>query len=185
MAWQPLTPDLVAALPPAVRHWACICTSVSAEIERVTGAPMTVELIRQEDGALLPDEMGLVDPALGPATIREVVLWAAGAPRVVARTVFTAPGLRQDAALQTLGDRPLGALLFAGTVTSPVSHRALAKADAGMPELYRLITGHHAPGEAFYWARRSLFHLHDAPILCTEVFLPELLAATEAASPRR
>jgi chorismate--pyruvate lyase len=25
------------------------------------------------------------------------------------------------------------------------------------------------------WARRSLFHLHGAPLLVTEVFLPEIL----------
>lgn len=204
MAWQPLTPDIAAALPKAVRHWALIQTSVTAEIERVTGAPLSVALIRQEDAALLPDEQGLLkadrpnadipgeetsdpgmpDPGTGPATVREVVLWAAGAPRVVARTVFTAPRLREDEALRTLGERSLGALLFAGPGVSPFTQRELTRIDSGLPVLYGLITRHHAPTAPFYWARRTLFRLHDAPILCTEVFLPELLAATEVALPR-
>jgi len=181
MAWQPLTPSLAAALPGAVRHWALIQSSVSAEIEHVTGAPLSVVMIRQEDAALLADEQGLLNAAIGPATVREVVLWAGGAPRVVARTAFTAPRLRQDEALRTLGERPLGALLFAGPGVSPFTQREFARIDASQPALYGLITRHHAPAEPFYWARRTLFHLHDAPILCTEVFLPELLAATAVA----
>lgn len=199
MAWQPLTPGIAAALPKAVRHWALIQTSVTAEIERVTGAPLSVALIRQEDAALSPDEqdllmadtpdaetsdVGMPNPGTGPATIREVVLWAAGAPRVVARTVFTAPRLREDEALRTLGERSLAALLFAGPGVSPFTQRELTRIDSGLPALYGLITRHHAPAAPFYWARRTLFRLHDAPILCTEVFLPELLAATEVALPR-
>ena len=183
MAWQPLTPGLAAALPRAVRHWALIQTSVSAEIERVTGAALSVALIRQEDAALLPDERGLLDATQGPATVREVVLWAGGAARVVARTAFTAPELRQDEALQTLGERPLGALLFAGPGSSPFTTRQCARIDTGLPGLYGLITRHHAPTEPFYWARRTLYHLRGAPILCTEIFLPELLAATKAVLP--
>ena len=184
MAWQPLSSDLVSALPPAIRHWADIRTSVSAEIERVMQAPMTVAVIRQEDAPLLPDEGGLIDPSQGPATLREVVLWAAGRPCVVARTAYAAPELRHTDVLRTLGDRPLGALLFAGPKASPFTHRALAQVDSSMPELYGLIRRHHGPEDhPFYWARRTLFLLFGAPTLCTEVFLPELLAATEAGLP--
>ena len=184
MAWQPLTPGLSDGLPAVIRHWVDIRTSVSAEIERVMQAPMSVAVVRQEDAPLLSDETGLIDPSEGPATIREVVLWAAGAPCVVARTAFSARKLRQDSVLKTLGNRPLGALLFAGSEVSPFTHRDLARINPGMAELYGLITRHHAPAETAYWARRTLFLLLGAPILCTEIFLPELLARTGASLPR-
>ena len=31
------------------------------------------------------------------------------------------------------------------------------------------------------WARRSLFYLHDAPLLVTEVFLPEIMSIAKSA----
>lgn len=184
MTWQPLTPALAAELPAEVRHWADMRNSVSAEIERVMQAPMTVAVIRHEDAPLLPDETGQIDPAQGPATIREVVLWAAGEACLVARTAYAAPELRRDAALATLGARPLGALLFAGAMASPFTQRDLARVDAAMPELHALIVGNQTAVRTFYWARRTLFLLSGAPILCTEVFLPGLLARTLAALPQ-
>lgn len=105
---------------------------------------------------------------------REVFLYADGLPVVFAHSV-TAPQQLRGAwhTLQHLGNHPLGALLFAHALVrrAPLHYRALkprhplycravVKLDTRPPKL---------------WARRSLFTLHDAPLLVTEVFLPDIL----------
>jgi len=105
---------------------------------------------------------------------REVFLYADGMPVIFAHSVVAPQHLRGAwYALRRLGNHPLGALLFA----HPLVERA--------PLHYKALKPHHAlyhraaavldtvPGHL--WARRSLFSLHGAPLLVTEVFLPDIL----------
>lgn len=109
---------------------------------------------------------------------REVFLLAEKQPVVFAHSVVGRQHLRGAwQALQHLGNRPLAALLFA----HPLVRRA--------PLHYRTLKPHHPlyrraiatldtpPGKL--WARRSLFTLHGAPLLVTEVFLPAILLLSE------
>ena len=109
---------------------------------------------------------------------REVFLYADRTPVVFAHSVVGAHHLRGAwHALQTLGNHPLGALLFA----HPLVKRA--------PLRYQSLKPHHtlyrravtvldvAPGRL--WARRSLFSLNGAPLLVTEVFLPDISGISE------
>jgi chorismate--pyruvate lyase len=72
-----------------------------------------------------------------------------------------------------LGDRPLGAALFA----DPRIHRHPLRTRKinWHHELQRRLARYGTRVNGSLWARRSLFHLHDSPILVTEVFLPEIL----------
>ena len=105
---------------------------------------------------------------------REVFLYADGTPVVFAHSVVGAQYLRGAwHTLQNLGSRPLGALLFAHplVVRAPLRYKALKPHHA----LYRRVAAMLDVAHERLWARRSLFSLHNTPLLVTEVFLPDIL----------
>ena len=119
------------------------------------------------------DETALLGvPARRRVYTREVFLIADRRPVVFAHSVVAAHHLRGAwQSLQHLGDRSLGSLLFTHPLVRrrPLHYRALKPADL----LYRRALAFDAPAGP-HWARRSLFMLHDAPLLVTEVFLPDI-----------
>ena len=103
---------------------------------------------------------------------REVFLLADGVPVVFAHSTCARQHLHGSwAALGGLGNRPLGTMLFnhplverrALTFKKLRAHHPLYQQAARMAELPPTL-----------WARRSLFYLHEAPLLVTEVFLPTI-----------
>ena len=106
--------------------------------------------------------------------VREVFLCCGDTPVVFAHTVLDAYDLDGTwRSVAKLGSRPLGAALFA----DPRIHRHALRSRkiTAHHELSRRLHRYGAHVPAMLWARRSLFHLHDSPILVTEVFLPEIL----------
>ena len=104
---------------------------------------------------------------------REVLLHADGVPVVFAHSACAPHHLQGPwAALGGLGNQPLGAMLFSHPQVErmPLRFKALR---ANHP-LHRRIAA-SLPIPDSLWARRSLFTLHGAPLLVTEVFLPEIL----------
>lgn len=105
---------------------------------------------------------------------RNVFLYADNKPVVFAHSVVAAHHLHQAwHALQHLGSRPLGALLF----SHPLVQRAPLRFKALKPDhpLYRQAVGVMQVKPQRLWARRSVFTLHGASLLVTEVFLPDIL----------
>ena len=105
---------------------------------------------------------------------RDVILFADDKPVVFAHSVVAAHHLYGIwHALQHLGSRPLGALLFSHPLVqrAPLSYKALK------PEhpLYRQAADVLEINPQRLWARRSVFTLHHASLLVTEVFLPDIL----------
>lgn len=105
---------------------------------------------------------------------RDVFLYADNQPVVYAHSVCATRSLHGAwSAVAGLGNQPLGALLFA----HPLVKR--------QPLHYKVLRHHHplyhrasrilSTPPPILWARRSLFLLHGAPLLVTEVFLPEIL----------
>jgi chorismate--pyruvate lyase len=104
---------------------------------------------------------------------REVFLCADGKPVVFAHSACAREHLRGTwGAVRGLGNRSLGTLLF--------NHPLVLR----HPLHYKALQPHHPlyqsaalPGDMprRLWARRSLFYLNGAPLLVTEVFLPEIL----------
>jgi len=110
--------------------------------------------------------------------VREVFLCCAGVPVHFAHTVLDPHGLSGVwRSVAALGARPLGAALFADPRIEryPLRSRKIASHH----ELHRRLTRYRVAANAAVprslWARRSLFELRSAPILVTEVFLPEIL----------
>jgi len=108
---------------------------------------------------------------------REVFLYADGLPVVFAHSACARLHLRGAwSAVSGLGDKPLGALLFSHPLVErrPLHYQALKSSHP----LYRRAAAKLDYAPHSLWARRSLFYLHGAPLLVTEVFLPEILRLT-------
>jgi chorismate--pyruvate lyase len=106
---------------------------------------------------------------------REVFLVADGRPVVFAHSTCAREHLRGAwLAMRGLGNRSLGTLLFTHplVIRQPLHYKALQSHHPLYKSAAKVLN--HTPERL--WARRSLFYLHDAPLLVTEVFLPEILA---------
>ena len=75
--------------------------------------------------------------------------------------------------MRGLGSRSLGSLLFTHplVVRQPLHYKTLRPNHP----LYKSATAKVKVKPKMLWARRSLFYLHNAPLLVTEVFLPDIL----------
>ena len=108
------------------------------------------------------------------AYTREVHLIADEQPVVFAHSVVARHHLSGVwAQVRTLGNRPLGAMLFAHPLVErkPLHYKALRNSHP----LYQRAASVLNNQTQRLWARRSLFLLHGAPLLVTEVFLPGIL----------
>jgi chorismate--pyruvate lyase len=106
--------------------------------------------------------------------VREVFLYCGETPLVFAHTVVDPQHLRgawRD--LDAIGNRPLGAALFAD---ARIKRYPLRQRKIGWHhDLHRRVSACLPGMPMSLWARRSVFRLHDSPILVTEVFLPAIL----------
>lgn len=157
------------------REWLLVPGSLTRALQSRCAA-FAVRRVRQAPDRPFADEfapLGL--PREQPALIREVILECAGQPVVFAHTVVPLAGLRGPwRSLRQLGNRPLGAALFADPRITrfPLRFHTLHRHHA----LYRAAlkaTGANDLGTLY--ARRSLFALRGHAILVTEVFLPGVL----------
>ncbi len=172
--WQGFLPITSAAYAPWLRDHGSLTLRIQ---QRCTD--FSVRNVRSHLATATHDETALLGlPPRQKIYTREVFLYADGAPVVFAHSVVGAQHLRGAwRALQNLGGRPLGALLFA----HPLVERA--------PLRFKLLKPHHAlfrraitaldAAPERLWARRSLFTLHGAPLLVTEVFLPGISEISE------
>lgn len=106
--------------------------------------------------------------------LREVQLHCDDAPVVFAQSIMPLRSLRGDwRGLVNLGSRSLGSELFADprVVRTPLEYRKLARHHV----LYRRATEQLKSPPPALWARRSVFRLHAAAIMVTEIFLPQVL----------
>jgi chorismate--pyruvate lyase len=130
---------------------------------------------------IAPDESALLGIAAQQlAYAREVYLYADDQPVVFAHSVVAQQHLYGAwAAVCGLGNKPLGAMLFAHPLVErkPLHYKALRDTHP----LYQHAASELSDPPQRLWARRSLFLLHDAPLLVTEVFLPRILLLTESA----
>ena len=121
------------------------------------------------------DELAILNvPRRQKIYTREVFLYADNHPVVFAHSVVASQHLRGAwHALQHLGSRPLGALLF----SHPLVQRAPLCYSALKPDhpLYQQAAIELTTPPPRLWARRSVFTLQGEPLLVTEVFLPGIL----------
>lgn len=165
-------------IPPAIDRayipWLCADGSLTLRIQQHCDK-FSVYNIQNRLADAIYDEATLLGlPVRKKIYTREVFLQADGLPVVYAHSVVAAQHLRGAwYALRNLGDRPLGELLF----SHPLVRRSAMHFHAINPNhsLYQRasIVLNHPPKKLM--ARRSLFILHNAPLLVTEIFLPNIL----------
>ncbi|RMG30612.1 MAG: chorismate lyase [Gammaproteobacteria bacterium] len=159
--------------PPGVAGWLRETGSLTAQLRRRCPGRLRVELLRQAWERPRREEARRLGMAPAhQALIREVRLHCDGIPWVFARTVIPVTSLQgANRRLHRLGERPLGAFLFA----HPHLRRGSLEIAALPPvdPLVRRALG-TAPA-AVLWGRRSLFWLHGRPLLVAEFFLPALV----------
>ncbi len=120
---------------------------------------------------MLNEAMRLGVHAESYALIREVLLYCGDQPWVYARSVLpktTLTGKRRI--LGKLGNRPLGEILFSDP---SIQRDALEIAEIKKGQrMYHNATACLNNKPDFLWGRRSVFYLHQKPLLVNEVFLP-------------
>lgn len=174
--WQPLN-YRHHRLDKPLAHWLLDPGSLTQKLVQRSGGRFRVAVLQQRiERARLSEYRALTLSPRCWAVVREVVLYGNEQPWVYARTVIPLSTLKGPLRrLHYLGNRPLGAALFAdptmrrhGLDIAAVQPRHLPK------NLQSAITASHGP--AFdSWGRRSLFYLRNKPLLVGEMFLPDLL----------
>ena len=131
-----------------------------------------VRLLHQGWALLLNSERRILRSRSGVVMlIREVELLCDEQPWVFARTLIPATSLRGSARRLTyLGEKPLGALLFA----DPKATRGMMQIARLQPRhpLFAAASVHLRESPAVLWGRRALFQLCGRPLLVNEIFLP-------------
>ena len=157
-----------------LRCWLFDPTSLTRRVQQACAGNFSVRVERQGWGRPRLDECRALGLRLGRrALIREVHLLCAGRPWVFARTVIPVSTLSgEQRHLAHLGNRPLGAVLFADPhmVRGPVE---VASIRNGHPLYIAAVQGLKRKPEEI-WGRRSVFRLGGKPLLVSEYFLPEI-----------
>jgi chorismate lyase len=167
-------PTILLNLPAAYAPWLHDHGSLTARIEQRC-AQFSVRTVRSGYARIAFDESNvLAIPSRQFAYSREVFLLADSQPVVFAHSACATQDLRGAwQAMRGLGNRSLGSLLFTHPLVTrqPLHYMALRNTH----NLYRRATISLKNPPSVLYARRSLFTLHDAPLLVTEVFLPGII----------
>ncbi len=182
LRWRPPAVLGKYRLPRGLASWLLDDSSLTRRLQRRCHGAFRVRILDQGWRRPLEDErraLGLRPRAR--AWVRQVHLLCDGQPWVYARTVIPAATLHGgQQRLARLGERPLGAMLFADC-TVRRGGLEIARIAAGHP-LFRAALGEDAPGSAAVaaiWGRRSLFFFGTRPLLVSEIFLPALVGTSE------
>lgn len=107
------------------------------------------------------------------ALIREVLIYSDGKKWMYARTVFPRKTLTgKQLCLARLKNRSLGSVLFKDPMLERSPFDVVCLSNDMLLHQYII---HEANIEKKdLWARRSVFTLHEKPLLLTEVFLPDI-----------
>lgn len=170
--WWPVRHHLRSAASLAPWDWLLDTGSLTHRLRQRCGGAFRVAVRRQCWERPTPDERKVLGMrAAERALIREVYLLCCDTPWVYARTIIPVSSLGGPRRrLMHLGDKPLGAALFA----DPHLRRgALEVACLRRGEALYERAG--ARDAEVIWGRRSVFRLQGRPLLVTEIFLPALL----------
>ncbi len=168
--WKKYLPQVPEAYTPWMQDHGSLTLRIQQRCNTFAVQPVRSGLAR-----IAHDESDvLAIPARHYAYSREVYLLADGKPVVFAHSACAQEHLRGAwLAMTGLGNRSLGSLLFTHPLVErqPLHYLALR----ALHPLYQRAASVLQDAPDTLYARRSLFHLHGAPLLVTEVFLPEVV----------
>lgn len=175
--WQSVKENAdVRRLSEELQGWLLTRNSLTARIRKACPDSFKLKVLQQKWQYPHPSEaklLGIVSNNL--VWVREVELGCNGQPWEFGRTVIPSHTLTaEETKLVTLGTMPIGEILF----KDPSMQRSefeLAKL-ASAHYLYQQATRSVVNPPASLWGRRSVFYLHNKPLLITEVYTPWLPA---------
>lgn len=164
-------------VPVGLARWLFNASSLTARVIAACPGRFRLEVISQGwQRPMLNEEQCLKIRANRHALIRQVYLYCNDTPWVFARTVIPYSTLHgKEKRLAHLQNRPLGAVLFADP-TMRRSEVEVAEIRRGQ-KLFHTATDGLAARPETIWGRRSVFYLHDKPLLVSEIFLPDIPGA--------
>lgn len=171
--WRMLDAGRPVGVPARLYPWLADRGSLTRQVTCACPGQFRVLVRAQGWGRVLNSERKALGMQRGGlALIREVELQCDGEPWVFARTVIPAGSLKGRARrLSLLGDRPLGAVLFADPSTVRGCMEAARFDDRHA--LFQGACGHWATPPSRLWGRRTLFCYQGKPLLVNEIFLPD------------
>lgn len=173
--WRTRRELLGQVIAPDIAQWLFDEGSLTKRIQQRCCERFSVKVLSQRwQRPMLNEAVRLGVRAEQQALIRQVLLFCGDIPWVFARTVIPLVTLSgSQRFLANLGNRPLGAVLFADpsilrdemeVACIKPGQRMFASATTELTELPTCI-----------WGRRSIFYLQHKPLLVNEVFLPTIL----------
>jgi chorismate lyase len=152
--------------------------SLTNLIEECCNDDFNIELLTESWRSPFPDEIDSLSIKNGElAFIRESRLKSGNQTLVYARTVIPRETLTiENQKLTQLGANPLGNVLFNDDSASRTNMR-YAKIPVNC-ELHEQATK-NTRIQSELWARQSLFHINNKPLMITEVFLPAILECSK------
>jgi chorismate--pyruvate lyase len=158
-------------VPTNIRGWLTYSGLLSARMRELFGSGYALHVVREvdttENNAVLT-QLGW-DPQ--PARVREIEIVNGSRRAMFAQTLIPQSTLRSQAWLRELGTKSLGETL---AQVSAVRRSELEFQELRAPDPLFARALPEPKHTTSLWARRSVFAVADAPLLVTEVFLPEL-----------
>jgi len=167
-AWRRMISVSDYTVPGQWRLWLSDTGSLTQRLIDACNGELTVQVLRQNLGVpRLSERRALGLPQRRQALIREVILLGGGIPWVYARSIIPLSTLTgRLRRLRQLDNRPLGALLFSEPSMCREPVEIACYTSAQMPTAL-------AAKQSTMWGRRSVFRLHNKPLLVSEIFLPD------------
>lgn len=174
--WRPLVCWSTTSIPAELLPWLADPGSMTKRLRQASQQSFHVQVLKCHwSQAGVTEAMRLNLQRRQRTYIREVLLFVDEKPWVYGRTIIPLTSLvGKNGSLLSLGTRPLGELLF----SDPQVTRSVFEIASLQPNEheYNAVTEHLNIHPAELWARRSVFHLHQQPLLVTEVMLPDLMS---------
>lgn len=180
--WQYFTLDDYFKIPPKYINWLIRPYVLSRALKRICDE-FSVQLISQEFGFLNDDEIEVLN--CGPfelGLVRQTFLKGDGNKYVYARVVIPrATYVSNKEMLRIIGEKPIGESFL---YNNPKMSRSIFQIKLLQPhhQLYKNAVHFADEKPAELWARRSIFHLDNDPMIINEVFfdkIPEYMVAEE------
>jgi chorismate--pyruvate lyase len=169
--WQPAS---CYSLKDSLLSWLLEPSSLTAKLKRHC-QEFRVEVLGQKVQCCHQDEANEMIKAGEQVLVREVLLYCDGIPQVFARSLLPLASLTgEEQQLAHLGTEPLGQVLFNNPTLERKGIEIASFNDQS--SVAKLATSLFLNTNQKMWGRRSLFFVHDKPLMVAEVFLPNAFA---------
>ena len=159
------------------KSWLCHLDSMTQMIKHHAQSSFELIVLSESICQATVSERQFLGSLEHEAYIREIIMKADGKNWLFARSVFPKQILNgDDQSLKTLGNTPLGNLFFSNDKQRKEEDSPRKTIDAGLISTdheLRQVSSFPSDSDQPLYARRSLFHYLNQPVLVQEVFLPE------------